>query len=209
MISSQDTQALDILEELIGQVAPPRRDYRVFKLKYAIPTGSVHIWKSFFDDSEQKEESGSSRVYYYDYAPPKKEETQYRLSKRRKLKFIDDPDTNSILVQGGDSEQLKTIEELIAVYDQPQQADANAARLTSAFPIRYSKAQTIAEAVKDVYRDLLSDNDKALQNNNPEQKNRPVPGGSTYIFNEGGDTGNEKERTRVSFKGKLRSAWTN
>jgi type II secretory pathway component GspD/PulD (secretin) len=204
MISSQDTQALDILEELIGQVAPPRRSYRVFTLKYADSYWVSTYLESFFDDSEQKKESGSSRVYYYDYAPPKKDDTQYRLSKRRKLKFIDDPDTNSILVQGGDSEQLKTIEELIAVYDQPQQADANAARLTAAFPIRYSKAQAIAEAVKDVYRDLLSDNDKALQNNqNPEQKNRQVPGGSTYIFNEGGDASNEKERTRVTFKGKL------
>lgn len=206
MISSQDTQALDVLEELISQVAPARRDYRVFKLKHADSFWVSIYLEKFFTEGEDKKSSGSRYVYYYDnYSPNRKDEPRYRLSKRRKLKFIDDPDTNSILVQGADSEQLKTIEDLIAVYDQPQQADANAARLTAAFQIKYSKAQTIAEAVKDVYRDLLSSNDKALQNNNAnaEQRNRPPSSATTYIFNEGGDSNNEKERTRVTFKGKL------
>jgi hypothetical protein len=69
--------------------------------------------------------------------------------------------------------------------------------------VRYSKAQTIATAVKDVYRDLLSSNDKALASNNPEQKNRVPTAGTTYIINEGPGAEGEKERTRVTFKGKL------
>jgi hypothetical protein len=204
LIASQDTKALDLLEELIAQVAPPRRDYRVFKLRYADSFWVASYLDEFFEtDAKPKSGGGTRYIYYYDpYSSDNKEDPSYRLSKRRQLKFIDDPDTNSILVQGADSGQLKTIEDLIAVYDQPQQADASSARLTAVFSVRYSKALAIAEAVKDVYRDLLSSNDKALQNNKNEERKTPAAG-TTYIFNEGGDTSNEKERTRVSFKGKL------
>lgn len=207
MISSQDTEALDVLEELIGQVAPSRRDYRIFKLRYADAFWVKLNLKDFFEEEDDKSKNSNSRyVYYYDGYPQSQEEKpRHRLSKRKKLKFIDDPDTNTILVQGADTDQLKTIEELIEVYDRPQQADANAARLTAVFQIKHSKAQTIADAVKDVYRDLLSSNDRALQQNqNPEQKNRPSSA-TTYIYQDGGgtETGGDKERTRVSFKGKV------
>ena len=67
------------------------------------------------------------------------------------------------------------------------------------FKIEHSKAQAIADTVKDVFRDLLSSNDKALANN-PEQKSRGNPGGTTYIFGSGGDS---SERTPIRFKGAL------
>ena len=35
VISSDDTQALDQLEELAAELAPPRKDYNIFRLKYA------------------------------------------------------------------------------------------------------------------------------------------------------------------------------
>ncbi|MGE0759062.1 MAG: secretin N-terminal domain-containing protein, partial [Pirellulaceae bacterium] len=207
VITSDDTRALDLLEELIAQLAPPRRDFHVFKLKHA---DSYYVSKNleeFFElDSSSKSPSNARVYYYYDSFSQdrNKEEPSYRLSQRRKLKFIDDYDTNSILVQGADAEQLQIIRDLISTYDQAQQADASSARLTASFPIRYSRAQTIADAIKDVYRDLLSSNDKALQNSNanPEQRNRQASG-TTYIFNEGGESGDEKDRTRVTFKGKL------
>ena len=206
VIFSQDTQALDILEELIGQVAPPRRDYRIYKLKHADSFWVRKNLEDFFDESEDKKSGNGRNVYYYDYynTQPDKDKPRSRLSKRKKLKLIDDLDTNSILVQGADAEQLRTIEDLIRIYDQPQEADSNAARVSSVIQVRFSKAQTIAVAVKDVYRDLLSSNDKALVSNNPEQKNRIPSAGTTYIIDEGGGGGGEeKERTRVTFKGKL------
>lgn len=205
LLSSDDPQALDLLEELLRQVAPPRRDYRIYRLEHADAFWVRKNLESFFEETDGNGKNGSSRyVYYFDnYSPPDKGDSRQRLSRRKKLKFIDDLDTNSILVQGADGEQLRTIEELIRVYDQPQITDSNAARVSAVISVRYSKAQTIATAVKDVYRDLLSDNDKALASNNPEQKNRVPSGANTYIFNEGGEGNGEKERTRVTFKGKL------
>lgn len=207
VIFSQDTQALDMLEELIDQVAPPRKDYRIYKLKHADSFWVRKNLEDFFDESDEKSSENSRRVYYYDYYSPPSDKTKPRgrLSQRKKLKLIDDLDTNSILVQGADADQLRTIEDLIRIYDQPQQADSSAARVSNVIQIKYSKAQTIAEAVKDVYRDLLSSNDKALASNNPEQKNRMPTAGTTYIINEegAGGGGGEKERTRVTFKGKL------
>ena len=90
---------------------------------------------------------------------------------------------------------------MIAIYDRPEAVDSQSARLSAFFQIEYSKASVIAAAIKEVYRDLLSSNDKALQQGNPEAKNRK-PSGTTYIFNDGA-SGNQPERARLTFKGKL------
>ncbi len=85
------------------------------------------------------------------------------------MKFIYDVDTNTILVQGGDPTQLKTVEDLIQLYDRPHQTDSNSVRKSKVFKIQYSSAKVIAETVKDVYRDLLSANDKALASNQQQK----------------------------------------
>ena len=106
------------------------------------------------------------------------------------------------MVQGASADQLATIEELIAVYDKPEPEESQSARVSAVFQIKYSKATVIAEAIKDVYRDLLSSNDKSLQQQgNPEAKNRQ-PSGMTYIFNDG-ETNDKPDRTHLTFKGKL------
>ena len=200
VISSQDPAALDIMEELIDQLAPPPREYEIFRLKYADAYWVMKNLEDFFKEDEDEAKNSRGRfVYYYDYPPPQKTDSKRTLSKRRKLKFIYDVDTNSILVQGADRQQLLTIKELVDVYDKPTPSDAQTARVSAVFPIRYSKAEVVAETIKDVYRDLLSANDKSLSQN-PEQRNRN-PNQTTYIFNEGGE--NEPERTQIAFKGKL------
>ena len=35
IITSPDTEALDLFEEMVNQIAPPRREYKVFYLKHA------------------------------------------------------------------------------------------------------------------------------------------------------------------------------
>ena len=106
-------------------------------------------------------------------------------------------------MQGARPDQLATIKDLIAVYDVPAADDSQTARLSAVFRIEYSKASVIAEAIKDVYRDLLSANDKSLQQpGNPEAKGRQSSAGTTYIFNEG-EGGSEPDRTRLTFQGKL------
>lgn len=202
IITSQDTNALDLLEELVTQLAPEASDYEIFKLLHVDAYWVKKNLEDFFKEEDDQPKSSNYRVYYYDYAPPKDNKSRSRLSQRPKLKFIYDLDSNSILVQGARPDQLKTIKELIAVYDVPAADDSQTARLSAVFQIEYSKANVIAEAIKDVYRDLLSANDKSLQQQgNPEAKNRQ-PTGTTYIFNEG-EGGSEPDRTRLTFKGKL------
>ena len=61
--------------------------------------------------------------------------------------------------------------------------------------LKFSKAKAVADAVKDVYRDLLSANDKALQANQ-KRPERQV----TYVFN-AGDSGTDQKTP--TFKGLL------
>ncbi|OYW12772.1 MAG: hypothetical protein B7Z55_18080, partial [Planctomycetales bacterium 12-60-4] len=120
-----------------------------------------------------------------------------------------DSDSNTILVVGADTHQLRIIEELIEYYDQPVASDAKALRRTEIFQIEYSSANVIAEALKDVYRDLLSENDKALQQQNGQNQNqqRQSERTVTYVYDNFGSDGDDKKGSDppapVRFKGAL------
>ena len=197
VIASEDTKALDQLEELMTTLMPERPDYHVFQLKYAYASTVAYNLEDIFEDKE--EDSGRGRsFFFYDYYGSRnnQQEDKLRLSKRRPLKFISDYSSNSILVQNADPGQLKVVADLIEFYDQPEPSDSQSVRKTEVVSVKYSKASLIAETVKDVYRDLLSSNDKALANN--QQRNAP-PRNYTYVF---GDSSDEERKT-PSFKGLL------
>ncbi|NQT17875.1 MAG: hypothetical protein HQ582_34295, partial [Planctomycetes bacterium] len=200
IITSEDTGALDRLEELIGQMAPPRKDYHWIKLRYAEAYWVKWNLEDFFEEEEEKDDSSSRYDYYWGYMPSSgsKDSGGRRLSRRRPLRFISDDDTNTILVQGASPEQLATIDDLVEVYDTPPASDSESARKTEVFAVRYSKATVIAEAVKDVYRDLLSDRDKALSNKPQQQQKSESRYSYTYVF---GDE--DGERKAPKWKGYL------
>lgn len=207
MISSEDPAALDQLEELIIQLAPPRRDYKVFKMKYKSTWvyGVAENLKDFFEDGDKKSKNNgrSWDPWYGGWRNDQSSDTSgRRLSKRRPLKFIVDVDSNSILVTGADQAQLKLIEDLISLYDVPESKDPQATRLTKVYTVRYSKSRIIAEAVKDVYRDLLSTNDPAMQNQNNQKNEKTSERSFTYIYNTGGND-EKKPEAPVRFKGAL------
>ena len=201
IITSPDTGALDLFEEMVNQIAPPRREFQVFYLKHASAFNVAWNLEDYFQIDKKKDDNSQSRSYYfYDYYPQQTKEDSRRLSKRRELTFISDTDTNSILVTGADQSQLKVIAELIEIYDRIEPPDSRMARMTKIFTLRYSKAKVVGEAVKDVYRDLLSTNDKALQQGQQNEKNQKRAE-NVYIF---GGEGEEDPRTSaVKFKGKL------
>ena len=198
VITSEDTEALDLLEDMIGEMAPPRKDYKTFRLKYAWAYGIASNLEDFFKEEDEKNSRPRYYYDYWDYRPEQKTKEAARLSKRRPLKFISDSDTNSILVQGATPEQLRQIEELIEFYDTPEPTDSQNIRKTEIILMRYSKAQVIAEAVKEVYRDLLSSKDKAFADKKDQQ--RPE---SRYTYIYGGE-GDEKQTEQAPrFKGML------
>ena len=163
--------------------------------------------EDFFKDQDASENRGRDRFMSYIYGMPSSssEDDSRRLSKRRPLRFISDIDTNTILVQWADPEQLKTIEELIKLYDVPEPVNSQKARVTKLVTIKYSKASTVANVIKDAYRDLLSTNDRALQEaRQGKDQQRGGGGGMTFISPFGlGEQPPADTRTSARFEGKL------
>ena len=161
--------------------------------------------EEFFEESDADENRRNNRMMSFIFGMPSSgsQNESRRLSKRRPLKFISDLDTNTILVQGADEQQLQTIADLIKLYDVPEPVSSQSTRITKLFPIRYSRAGLIAETVKDAYRDLLSDNDKALQKNTGGNQSQRPSSGMTIMNLGFGDEDAESPRTSVRFKGKL------
>ena len=208
-VESDDTAALDLLEEVMDEYAPPKRDWKVIQLQYpqTWAYGIEVILKDIFKeeiDASETEDSGMRYSQYYGYnrGGSSNSSEPRRLSARKPLKIISDRDSHTILVQGASDEQLRMIEELIQIYDKPQSTKARSIRKTQIFKIQYSKAKVIAAALKEVYRDLLSENDKALQEGKGNKKeDRPAERSYTYI--DGGGSEGEDKAEPIKFKGLL------
>lgn len=211
IVTSEDPRALDAVEDLMYELAPPPKDFRIFKLKHPTTYSYYVAWnlEDFFGVDEEGNSDSDYMAGWFGYprSSSSSSDDAGRLSQRRKLKFIPDEDSRTILVQGATPEQLKTIEELIDLYDQPQSQNSGDMRITRLFKIKHAQAETIATAIKDVYRDLLSSNDRALQSgpNQQGQQQQPVAERSyTYVLGGGGgDKGKETPEAPIKFKGLL------
>ena len=197
VVTSDDPDALNTMEDMIRELAsPPRRDYHVFQIKYESPGWLALTLEDFFKQEEEAKPSPYYFDYYYYSRNQGSSKKSNSLSTKKIPKFISDSRSSTILVQGADAAQLKRIEELIGIYDKPEPSDSRAVRHTEIFFIKHSRATIIAETIKDVYRDLLSANDKALQTNNEKEKTeRIIYRGPTE------DTGDTENPLR--FKGEL------
>ena len=202
-LESNDTRALDEMELMISDLVPPAPDYKIFKIKYAWPFGIELLLDDFFASKEDEE----TMLDWYGNSVTYNKEGPDRLSKKRKLKIISDDDSMTLLVQNATYEQLALIEDLLEIYDRPDSSDPQSVRVTKHFPLKYSKAASIAETVKAVYRDLLSSNDPALQNNKKDEgKSQPVQQGITYTYVRGGGQDDDEGRSQeepIRFKGLL------
>lgn len=213
MLSSRDTEALDRLEGLMLQFTPPQRPYRVFKVRHASASWMKLNLQDYFKDLDEKKSSNEEnffRWYFGDGGDEKKEPAG--LGKGNPLRFIDDIDTNTIVVNGANAEQLKTIEELIALWDVPEPVNKRKTRFTRLLAIEFGKAEKIADTVKDAYRDLLSSNDKAFQqersgsgpsSSERRQTPRNRTGNGSDLVDTSGQRGGESGGSDFTFKGKL------
>jgi type II secretory pathway component GspD/PulD (secretin) len=211
VISSPDTDALDKLESLMLQVTPPQRPYRVFSIQHASATWMRLNLEDYFKDMEDEGPSEADRFYSYFWGigTENKKKGPTGLGAGVKLRFIDDLDTNTLVVTGASNDQLRTISELIALWDVPEPVNKRKTRFTKLVTVQYSKADKIAETVKDAYRDLLSSNDKAFQAANQGQNNAAAKEGtprnrggigSGLVDSTGGRNGGSED---FSFKGRL------
>ena len=203
VITSRDTRALDQLEELMARLAPPRKDYDVVYMQYATASSMKLMLDDFFS-VEKKDSNADKRFnrWWFDDSDSNKKDETPRLSQRKPLKFIDDDATNSILVQGATPDVLKRIKDIVKLYDRPEKPNTRMSRITKPFLIQHSKPSVIAETVKEVYKDLLSANDKALESYNQSKNQSGGRGrGFTYVYDFGDHEDGKMSQGR--FKGDL------
>lgn len=192
VLTSNDRLALQVAERLLQELLPPKQDFKIYHLKYCNPSFMALTLEDYFD------------INSFDSYWDRRDDDKARLSKKKEMKFIYDNYTSTLMVKNADASQLATIEKLIEVYDKPEPSEGRSVRVTKIFKIKNSRAEVIATTVKDVFRDLLSGNDKALQQ--PGNANDKKGGGrmffdpfSSYI-SVGDENGGDGE---VKFKGLL------
>lgn len=195
LVSSQDVAALDQIEDLLNELEPKQKEFAVFKLNNARAVDVNYNLKEYFHD-----ELADDDEEFYSFFGDDSEQDSATLGKRRKLRFIWDPDSNTILVQNASPAQLETIRKLINIYDQPM---GEVTRRTEIIQINYSKANDIAAALKEVYRDLLSSKDKEFQDQRGGGDRRTRT--ETYYRFYGGSGGesNKKAGVKMAFEGAL------
>ncbi len=213
ILVSPDTEALDQLEQLMLQVAPPKRPYQVFHIEHASAYWMRLNLEDYFEEEGDGGDSAADSFYrwYWDM-DEETDEGPTGLGKGNKLRFVDDPDTNTLVVSGATSEQLRTIGELIELWDVPEPVNKRKTRFTRLVYLKYGRAEQISETVKEAYRDLLSSNDKSFSGgrgqgqgggggNNKEEVSKSRNGNGSGLADSG--SGREGGGTDFSFKGKL------
>ncbi|KAA5545554.1 hypothetical protein FYK55_07910 [Roseiconus nitratireducens] len=219
LLLSDDTRLLDRLENLMLQVSPPKRPYHVFKIKHQ-SAGYVRLnLVEYFEESEEGD-SDSDRFYRYLFYGDRQQEDEgpAGLGRSNELRFVQDPDTNTIVVSGATASQLRTIAELIQLWDVAEPVNKRSMRYTKLVNVEFGRAEKIAETVKEAYRDLLSSNDKTFSQGRggggggggPRGGGQPDGGqnkasgrerqGSGLVDSENGRDGGDVD---FSFKGKL------
>jgi hypothetical protein len=126
------------------------------------------------------------------------------LSKRRKLMITWDTGSNTILVANASPTQLREIEALIKEYDKAAPADSVSTRRIALIKIEYSKASVIAEALKEVYRDLLSSKDKAFDQGEQQRRGSSQERVTVIRYGDGSGSGGKRPSpVKVGFEGAL------
>ena len=206
IISSADTQALDLMEELLGRIAPPPKDYEVFYLRNALASLVTLNLEEYFEESDSKDNSDDDywRGWYgFDFSSNDDESPATGLNKRRKIRFIYDYDTNSILVSNATPEQLGIVRDLVKIYDEPASEDSISARRFQMFKIQFAQAEDVAKTVKDVYRDLLSSKDKVFDSNRGGGEKEQSSQTTNYYRVYGSDDDKKPKKIKASFAGAI------
>ena len=144
IVLSRDPIAAESARRLIEQLTPSTKDVRVLSLKHAQAL-SVKI---------QLE-----AMLLHTMTP-----TTSKLSTSLPLKIDIDSRTNRLLIQHASARQMELISELVPIIDQPTSDDERLVRVQRVYRFQYRRAADVVDVVKEVYRDLLSINDRAFAN---------------------------------------------
>ena len=199
VLSSDDTEALSRLEQLMIDNAPPQRNYEVFYVKNTRPSWIELNLKDYYKEDKKDNSNDAFRWIFGIDAPSDKKNEDPQLGKKRQLKFLSDNDTNTLIVIGADDVQLRTIEELIRLWDVPEKTNKQKLRYTKLMKVEYSSPEGIVEALKEAYRDLLSTNDKTFE----KEKSGGGGGGGASEVKRGASESISDGAMNYSFSGRL------
>ncbi|HJQ78405.1 MAG TPA: hypothetical protein VJ828_00545 [Lacipirellulaceae bacterium] len=205
MLSSSDPVALDRMEELIEQLSPPEQRFKVYPLEHITAYSMYLNLKDLFREELEGEDGGDDfSDFFWGFRPRNSEKQATGLSKRRKLMITWDTGSNTILVANASPTQLREIEALIKEYDKAAPADSVRTRRTALIKIQYSKASAIAEALKEVYRDLLSSKDKEFDQGEQQRRGSSQERVTVIRYGDGSGSGSKRPSpVKVGFEGAL------
>ncbi len=203
VLSSDDTTALDHLEDLIASLTPPAPDFEVFHLKHASASMvTLNLEEYFEGEAEFDTDDNWWRAWHgFDFEKDTKDGTG--LGQRPKIKFIYDFDTNTILVANASPSQLEVVRTLIELYDMAPSEDSISARSFQMFRLKYSRAEFVAKTVKEVFRDLLSSKDKDFDSRGEKKQEDSQSRGYYRIMGASDDDDKKPARVKASFQGAL------
>lgn len=205
ILTSDDLAALDQLESLLAELEPPPPEFVEYPIRHRPADEVEWLLREYFEEELQGQKE-TLYSYWGDYAGTRDKDTgPTTLGKRPLLRFIWDNDSNTIVVQNASASQLRVIEKLIDVYDQPPDQDSVATRRTEVISLKYSNAAAIATSLKDAYRDLLSSKDKEFQGRDGDKPTRTethyrIYGGGSQAS---GETNNKSAPVKLDFEGAL------
>lgn len=198
VIISDDPAAIDQMQELIDQLAPPQPEFRYYRLVYIASDDMKEILETYFlEDLAEDDRNLDWRVQLF--GDRDKDDEPASLGKRRKLRFIDDYFSNTLIVSNASPSQMRIIDKMIKMYDVEMEPKGFDERHTITVKVNYSRASDIAKALKEVYADLLSSKDKEFQNREGQQSSFSTQRARRYMF--GGSA--ENDSVLISFEGAL------
>lgn len=203
VLQSEDTEALDEIEDLISSLTPPSPDFEIFYLDYAMASMVTLNLEEYFEEDAEFNTEENWRRAYYGFAFESSTKGDAGLGQQRKIRFIYDYDTNSILVFNASPTQLKTVETLIELYDVPPSEDSISARQFEMFNLKYARAADVASTIKEVFRDLLSSKDKDFDKRGGQKQESSQSRGFYRILYNGSSDNEKPTKVRASFEGAL------
>ncbi len=152
VIISRDADAAATAKKLLQQLVPDPGDVRVVQLKYA---------QAMTVRRQLEEMMGTTAT-----APSSK-----LASPEPPVRIDADSRTNRLIIQHCSARQLELINQYIPVLDQAPAEQDRMLRQQRVYRVKHRRVSEVVEVVKEVYRDLLSGNDRAFSGYNSYRPN--------------------------------------
>ncbi|MCC6510390.1 MAG: hypothetical protein IT423_14910, partial [Pirellulaceae bacterium] len=152
VIISRDAEAASTARNLLQQLVPEPSDVRVIQLKYA---QAMSVRRQLEEMLEHTAVAPTSKLS----------------SPTPRVTIEVDARTNRLILQHCTAQQLQLINDYIPLLDQAPAEGDRMTRQQRVYRVKHRRVSDVVEVVKEVYRDLLSVNDRAFSSYNSYRPN--------------------------------------